>query len=102
MRPGDGTEPVIGGRGQLPGRILSHSPMAVVPGWLDRMDADPPLTGLLDDRIARLLAVKTAMGTAARLHTTALITVEHARATGSTAPPPAQPAPAPILHRMAV
>lgn len=102
MRPGDVTEPIVPGRGRLPARIISCSPMAVVPGWLDRMDADPPLTGLLDDRITRLLAVKNAMGTAARQHTTALIAVEHARAVGSSAPPPAPATPAPVLHRMAV
>jgi hypothetical protein len=102
MRPGDGAEPVIAGRGRLPARILSPSPMALVPGWLDRMDADPPLTGLLDDRITRLLAVKTAMGTAARQHTTALIAVEHARATGNTAQPPGPATPAPLQHRLAV
>lgn len=62
--------------------------MTVVPGWLDRMDADPPMTGLLDERITHLRSAKHAMGTAARQHTTVLRAVEHARMAGTSAPPP--------------
>jgi hypothetical protein len=87
MRPGDGTEPIVTAPG-LPARILSPSPMALVPGWLDRMDADPPMTGLLDERIAYLRDATQAMGTATRQHTTALRAVEHARMAGTSAPPP--------------
>jgi hypothetical protein len=87
MRPGDGTEPIITSPG-LPPRIASPSPMAVVPGWLDRMDTDPPLTGLLEDRISYLCEAKRAMGTATRQHTAALRAVEHARLNGTSAPPP--------------
>jgi len=46
--------------------------MAVVPGWLDRLDANPPPTGFLDARIDCLRAATIAMGRAARQHTTAL------------------------------
>ncbi len=87
MRPSDGAEPLLAS-GTLPPRIASPSPMTVVPGWLDRMDADPPMTGLLEDRITYLQAAKQAMGTAARQHTTVLRTVEHARISGTSAPPP--------------
>lgn len=87
MRPSDGTEPLLASS-TLPPRIASPSPMTVVPGWLDRMDADPPMTGLLEDRIAYLQAAKHAMGTAARQHTTVLRAVEHARISGTSAPPP--------------
>ncbi len=62
--------------------------MTVVPGWLDRMDTDPPLTGLLENRITYLRDAQHAMGTAARQHTRVLRAVEHARMTGTSAPPP--------------
>ena len=87
-------------------RVRPEAKLAIGPpiedGFYYDIDADPPLTGLLDDRITRLLAVKTAMGTAARQHTTALIAVEHARATGNTAQPPGPATPAPLQHRLAV
>jgi hypothetical protein len=76
-----GTPPIIvNGHGLRP-RVMSSSPMTVVPGWLDRMDADPPLTGMLDARIDYLQTAVTAMGRAARQHTTtlALIDTSHAR-----------------------
>ena len=87
LRPGDGSEPIIYTPGMTP-RIISGSARVVVPGWLDRMDADPPLTGFLDDRIAYLRGVRTALGNAARLHAGVLRAVEHARITGTSAPPP--------------
>lgn len=87
LRPGDGPDPIITNSG-LPPRIVSPSPMAVVPGWLDRMDADPPLTGLLEHRITYLRDAKHAMSNAARQHTRVLRAVEHARMTGTSAPPP--------------
>ena len=71
-----GTAPIIGNDHGLRSRVMSSSPMTVVPGWLDRMDADPPLTGMLDTRIDYLRAAVTAMGRAARQHTTALALVE--------------------------
>ncbi len=102
MRPGDGPEPISHTPG-LPPRILSPSPMALVPGWLDRMDTDPPMTGLLDQRIAYLRDATQAMGAATRQHTTALRAVEHARMAGTSAPPPPTGAPAPRYEqRMAV
>lgn len=87
LRPGDGAEPTTHTPG-LPSRILSPSAMTVVPGWLDRMDADPPLAGLLEDRIAYLRDAKQAIGTATRQHTLAVRAVEHARMTATSAPPP--------------
>ena len=87
LRPSDGTDPIIESPG-LPPRIVSPSPMTVVSGWLDRMDADPPLTGLLENRIAYLREAKDAMGKAARQHTNVLRAVEHARMTGTSAPSP--------------
>jgi hypothetical protein len=67
-----GTPPIISNSSGLRPRVMSSSPMTVVPGWLDRMDADPPLTGMLDARIDHLRAAVTAMGRAGRHHTTAL------------------------------
>lgn len=102
LRPGDGPDPIIKSSG-LPPRIVSPSPMAVVPGWLDRMDADPPLTGLLDHRITHLRDAKHAMGNAARQHTRVLRAVEHARMTGTSAPPhPAGALDADYPQRLAV
>lgn len=87
LHPSDGPDPIIESPGLRP-RIVSPSPMTVVPGWLDRMDTDPPLTGLLEHRITYLRDAKHAMGDAARQHTNVLRAVEHARMTGTTAPPP--------------
>lgn len=102
MRPGDGPEPIITSPG-LPPRIISPSAMAAVPGWLDRMDTDAPVTGLLDDRIAYLRDAKSAMGAAAHQHTTALRADEHARMAGTSAPPPPTGAlDTAYSHRMAV
>jgi hypothetical protein len=71
-----GTPPIIRTDRGLRPRVMSSSPMTVVPGWLDRMDADPPLTGMLDARIDHLRAAVTAMGHAARQHTTALALID--------------------------
>ena len=71
-----GTPPIIDNDHGLRPRVMSSSPMTVVPGWLDRMDADPPLTGMLDARIDYLRAAVTAMGRAARQHTTALALID--------------------------
>jgi hypothetical protein len=102
MRPSDAIEPVITSPGMTP-RIISPSAMTAVPGWLDRMEADPPLTGMLDNRIDYLLAAKKAMGTAARHHTAAVRAIEHARMLGTSAPPPPTGAPdVAYAHRLAV
>jgi len=74
-----GIPPIIGNARGLPARVMSSSPMAVVPGWLDRMDADPPLTGMLDTRIDYLRTAVTAMGRSARQHTTALALLDTPR-----------------------
>ena len=71
-----GTPPIISNDRGLRPRVMSSSPMTVVPGWLDRMDADPPLTGMLDARIDYLQTAVTAMGRAARQHTTALALID--------------------------
>ena len=55
---------------------MSSSPMTVVPGWLDRMDADPPMTGMLDARIDYLRAAVSAMGRSARHYTSALTVID--------------------------
>lgn len=65
LRPHEGTEPfVYAADPALRPRILSSSPMARVPAWMARMDADPPAVALPADRIAYLQAAKTAMGRA--------------------------------------
>lgn len=65
MRPRDGAEPfVYSPDPSLRPRILSPSPMAVVPGWMARMDADPPAFDIAEDRIAYLSAAMSAMGRA--------------------------------------
>ncbi|MDP1878438.1 MAG: hypothetical protein Q8M17_12880 [Actinomycetota bacterium] len=74
-----GGQPVIGNDAGLPPRVMSNSPMAHVAGWLDRMDADPPQSGMLDARIDYLKAAVAAMGHAARQHTHALAHLDHAR-----------------------
>jgi plasmid stabilization system protein ParE len=62
LRPGDGTEPFIRAADpSLPPRILSSSPMALVPAWMARMDARPPAVGLARDRIAYLQAAKATL-----------------------------------------
>ena len=65
MRPGDGTDPFAPSPDPtLAPRILSRSPMALVPGWMARMDACPPVIGLAADRVAYLRAATPAMGRA--------------------------------------
>lgn len=63
MRPHHGTEPFAYSTDpSLRPRILSPSPMALVPGWMARMDADPPAFDIAEDRIAYLRAAMSAMG----------------------------------------
>lgn len=65
MRPHHGTEPFVHSPAPaLRPRILSPSPMALVPAWVARMDADPPPLDLAQDRIAYLRAAMSAMGRA--------------------------------------
>lgn len=47
----DGQPPIVHNAAGLPPRILSASPYARVPGWIDRMDATPPGPRLLDDEL---------------------------------------------------
>ena len=69
LRPGDGTEPFVRAADpSLPPRILSSSPMALVPAWMARMDAHPPAVGLARDRIVYLQGAKAAMGRASAAH----------------------------------
>lgn len=69
LRPHEGTEPFVRAADlSLPARILSSSPMALVPAWMARMDASPPAVGLARDRIAYLQAAKAAMGRASAAH----------------------------------
>jgi hypothetical protein len=79
-----GIPPIIFNDHGLRSRVMSSSPMTVVPGWLDRMDADPPMTGMLDARIDYLRAAVSAMGRSARHHTSALALIDP--------PPPRTPA----------
>ena len=67
MRPGEGTDPIIySDDPALAPRVVSPSPKTHVLIWLDRMDANPPQTGLLEERIAHLQNAKKSMGQAAR------------------------------------
>jgi hypothetical protein len=69
MRPGDGAAPIIYSLGaDLPPRIVSPSPTVHAIVWLDRMDATPPPTGLIADRITYLERASALMGSAAREH----------------------------------
>jgi len=69
LRPCDGTEPFVRAADpSLPPRILSSSPMALVPAWMARMDAHPPAVGLARDRIVYLQGAKAAMGRASAAH----------------------------------
>jgi hypothetical protein len=105
---GPDEHPIIPNTNGLPPRVMSPSPMTVVPAWLDRMDADPPLTGMLDTRLDYLRAAITAMGRAARQHTTALTLLDTIRARPALAPPAEHYRPsastlrADSSHRMAV
>ncbi len=69
MRPGDGDAPVVYSvEADLPPRIVSPSPKVHAALWLDRMDATPPPTGLIHDRITYLEHAARLMGDAAREH----------------------------------
>jgi hypothetical protein len=69
MRPGDGASPIIYSvDADLPPRIVSPSPTVHAIVWLDRMDATPPPTGLIGDRITYLERAAVLMGSAAREH----------------------------------
>jgi hypothetical protein len=69
MRPGDGASPIIYSLdADLPPRIVSPSPTVHAIVWLDRMDATPPPTGLIGDRITYLERAAALMGSAAREH----------------------------------
>ena len=81
-----GCAPIVASTNGLPSRILSNSSAATVPGWIARMDANPPMTGLLRERLAFIRAAKEHMGQANRHHTQTLVAVEHARMPGTSAP----------------
>lgn len=68
MRPSDGHEPLVypTDRGLAP-RIISPSPKVQALLWLQRMDAHPPATGIIEDRIAFVSTAKSAMGQNAEL-----------------------------------
>jgi hypothetical protein len=69
IRPGDGDSPVVYSvDADLPPRIVSPSPKVHAALWLDRMDATPPPTGLIPDRITYLERAARLMGDAAREH----------------------------------
>ena len=69
MRPGDGASPIVYSLdADLPPRIVSPSPAVHAVVWLDRMDATPPPTGLIGDRITYLERAAALMGSAAREH----------------------------------
>lgn len=69
MPPGDGDAPVVYSvEADLPPRIVSPSPKVHAALWLDRMDATPPPTGLIHDRITYLEHAARLMGDAAREH----------------------------------
>ena len=68
MRPGEGSDPIIYSKDLgLSPRVVSPSPKVHVLLWLDRMDANPPQTGLLEDRIEFLLSAKAELGQASRV-----------------------------------
>ena len=65
MRPGEGADPIIySDDPALAPRVVSPSPKTHVLIWLDRMDANPPQAGLLEERIAFLSSAKAEMGQA--------------------------------------
>jgi hypothetical protein len=69
MRPGDGASPIVYSRdADLRPRFVSPSPAVHAIAWLDRMDATPPPTGLIGDRITYLERAAALMGSAAREH----------------------------------
>jgi hypothetical protein len=69
IRPGDGDSPVVySPDADLPPRIVSPARAVHAALWLDRMDATPPPTGLILDRITYLEHATRLMGDAAREH----------------------------------
>ena len=69
MRPDDGASPIVYSvDADLPPRFVSPSPAVHAVVWLDRMDATPPPTGLIHDRITYLEDAARLMGDAAREH----------------------------------
>ncbi|MDD2857212.1 MAG: hypothetical protein PHU75_00905 [Candidatus Nanopelagicales bacterium] len=67
MRPDEGDQPIIYPPDTtLSPRLVSPSPKVHVLLWLDRMDANPPSVGILEERIDYLRSAKYAMGRAAR------------------------------------
>jgi hypothetical protein len=84
------TPPIIANSRGLRPRVMSPSPMVAVPGWLDRMDADPPQAGLLDARIDYLRAAVAAIGQAARQHTSALAHIDTPQTRPGAHPRPAE------------
>ena len=68
MRPGEGSNPIIYSNDLgLSPRVVSPSPKVHALFWLDRMDANPPQTGLLEDRIEYLSSAKAELGQASRV-----------------------------------
>lgn len=62
----DGRPPIVDNDAGLPPRILSASPYARVPRWIDRMDAAPPGPRLLDDELRYVDKAWSAMRRSAR------------------------------------
>lgn len=63
MRRDEGDQPIIYPPDPtLSPRLVSPSPKVHVLLWLDRMDANPPSVGMLEDRIDYLRSAKSAMG----------------------------------------
>ena len=97
MRPGDGDSPIVHSvDADLPPRIVSPSPKVHAALWLARMDATPPPTGLIHDRITYLERAAALMGSAAREHARVVSIRDRWTppfpATSPTAMPPARPA----------
>ena len=69
MRPENGDSPLVFPLDEnLAPRILSPSPKVHVVLWLQRMDASPPLAGLMDQRIGYLQRAAKAAGAGASAH----------------------------------
>ena len=67
MRPDESKQPISYPHDPtLSPRLVSPSPKVHVLLWLDRMDANPPSVGILEDRIDYVRNAKSAMGRAAR------------------------------------
>ena len=84
MRPEDGPLPLIYAPDpSLAPRVVSPSPKVHALLWMDRMDANPPATALLEQRIEFVLSGKKLMENAAREH----VDLMRTRAGISTAAP---------------